>query len=105
MYFWTQRLEESSCSVEELRAELGELEPSLKRTHEMALSLTADLGNQRESVSMLREELAMHQERVKVRELFPVSHCSVNDICSSPINMFFFKSQTVDRLYFSELLF
>lgn len=56
---------------------MGELEPALKKTHELANNLMTMLGSQREMVNESREQLAMHQEKVKVES----PKTCVRDLC------------------------
>lgn len=61
-----KRLSESSTSVDELREELSNLDPALKKTHALAASLTTELISKRDHAGQMREELLQHQEKVKV---------------------------------------
>ena len=52
--------------MDELKGELGELEPDLKSTQEESQKLTVALSQQRSLVSDLRDQLTQHEEKVKV---------------------------------------
>lgn len=52
--------------MEELKGELGELEPELKGTQEEGQRLTHALAQQRTQVGHIRDQLITHEEKVKV---------------------------------------
>ncbi|CAL4143927.1 unnamed protein product, partial [Meganyctiphanes norvegica] len=59
------KLQETGANVDELRGELGELEPELKSCQEEGQKLTAALAQQRTQVTSIREELILQEEKVK----------------------------------------
>lgn len=52
--------------MEELKGELGELEPELKATQEEGQRLTHALSQQRAHVAHIRDQMLAQEEKVKV---------------------------------------
>lgn len=61
-----QKLQETSGNVEELKSELGELEPELKATQEEGQRLTHALAQHRTQVSSVRDQMLAQEDKVKV---------------------------------------
>ena len=60
-------MENTSENIEELKVELGQLEPELKDSQEEAQKLTGSIATQRNVVTELRSQMELHEEKVKVR--------------------------------------
>ncbi|KAK4328017.1 hypothetical protein Pmani_001491 [Petrolisthes manimaculis] len=60
-------LQETSGNVEELKSELGELEPELKATQEEGQRLTHALAHHRSQVSTVRDQMLTQEDKVKER--------------------------------------
>ncbi|KAK3885101.1 hypothetical protein Pcinc_010652 [Petrolisthes cinctipes] len=61
------KLQETSGNVEELKSELGELEPELKATQEEGQRLTHALAHHRSQVSTVRDQMLAQEDKVKER--------------------------------------
>lgn len=100
-----QKLQETSGNVEELKSELGELEPELKATQEEGQRLTHALAQHRTQVSSVRDQMLAQEDKVKVKSSARLPFCLVilNFIHFFPISLTPNRKRLIQRggIYFS----